>query len=203
MARFLSIYTPTYKRPTLLAACIQSVNDQTIRGEIEHVIMVDEVGVGIAGMFAEIPNHLERLTGEYVYVLQDDDVLAGPDVVERLRAFVRVKRAPGVVIVRNRKRDSVYPTYWGERPRRNHIDLGNYVIRQDVFAQHVTDFGQRYDGDFDFIDAVWQAGWPFGWCDLLFAEALGTGLGRQEGEIEFALKRALERSVNPRQRVVT
>jgi hypothetical protein len=202
MAPFLSIYTPTHRRPTLLATCRQSIQDQTIREQIQHVVVEDLEGVGIGGMFAEIQFHVGELRGQYVYVLQDDDVLAGPDVVGRLRVFAIANKTPGVVMVRNKKRSMIMPTYWGERPRRNHVDLGSYVVRQDVFAAHAADFAPQYQGDFAFIDAVWEAGWRFTWCDLHFARALGDpGLGRPEGEIEFALRRALQFATARRQRV--
>jgi len=38
---FLSVYTPTYKRPQALARCKASVAAQTI--PTEHVIIVDEI----------------------------------------------------------------------------------------------------------------------------------------------------------------
>ena len=49
---FLSVYTPTYKRPQALARCKASVAAQTI--PTEHVIIVDEIGIGIDGMEVEI-----------------------------------------------------------------------------------------------------------------------------------------------------
>jgi len=184
VAPFLSIYTPTYRRPTLLAACRQSVADQTIAGEIQHYVLVDDIGVGIAGMFAEIPRHVGELQGEYVYVLQDDDVLAGPEVVERLKRFVKEEGEPPVVMVRNRKRGMVLPTFWGEAPRPAHVDLGNYVLRRDVFRLHAGDFGRCYEGDYYFILRVWEMGWRFTWLDLLFSKAMALGLGRPEREME-------------------
>ena len=201
MATFLSVYTPTFARPTLLATCRQSVEAQTARDAIQHLIVYDDVGIGIGGMFAEIQEHVGNLRGDYVYILQDDDVLAGPDVVERLRVFAIENNDPAVVIVRNQKRGMILPTHWMDRPRRNHIDLGSYVVRRDVLTAHAGDFAPKYDGDFEYIDAVWRAGWRFTWCDLLFARALGTGLGRPEGQIEFAIKRALQYATDPRQKV--
>ena len=185
---FLSIYTPTYKRPRLLARCVMSVENQTAWEEIQHVVWRDEVGVGIAGMFAEIPRHVDELVGRYVYVLQDDDWLAAPDVVEELQRFVdALAEAPAVVMVKNRKGPHTYPEDWGARPAWAHVDLGNYVVRRDVFAAHAGDFGKRYEGDFDFIDLLWRTGWRFAWCDLVFARTEGWGKGRPESA--FALVR--------------
>lgn len=200
MGKFLSIYTPTYERPVLLARCVESVEEQTIRDEIQHLIVQDEVGVGIPGMFAEIPAHLDELEGDYIYILQDDDVLVQTHVVEGLKRFIRAGGDPEVVIVKVRKRSQILPTFWGERPRKAHIDLGNYVVRRDVFVQHVADFGRRYEGDYDFIDALWKAGHRFAWCDLLFAHAMTVGQGRPQSEIDEAVIEPPERAVGRRVR---
>lgn len=183
METFLSIYTPTYKRPGLLQRNVDSVCAQTISEVIQHYIVRDEVGIGIGGMFAAIEENARHLTGDYVYVLQDDDVLAGPDVVAKLRAFVEAERRPPVVMVRNIKRGQIYPTRWESQPALCAVDLGSYVVREDVFRAHAGDFGRRYEGDFDFIDAVWKANWRFAWCNELFARAQALGLGRPEHEL--------------------
>jgi len=44
-------------------------------------------------------------------------------------------------------------------------------------------FGKRYEGDFDYISALWNRGYQFAWHDRLFARAQVLGLGRPESEI--------------------
>jgi len=201
----LTIYTPTYKRPGMLARCRASVCAQTVyltppiqynggkllpplpQGEggmaIQHLIVVDEVGVGIAGMFREIGRHLDEMKGGYVYVLQDDDVLADERVVADLERFAKLAESPPVIMVRNMKRGMCLPLVWKTRPCLGWVDLGSYVVRRDVFVENVNKFGQRYQGDFDFIDALWEAGYEFVWFDRLFARAQATGMGRTEAQL--------------------
>lgn len=182
---FLTIYTPTHRRPSLLRTCVLSVEMQVCH-DYEQVIIHDEIGVGIAGMFAAIPGNLNLIKGDYVYILQDDDVLADNGVIGDVRMFAIKNNMPPVVIGRNIKRGNKYPTYWRERPQEGHIDLGSYVIRRDVFAANARQFGQRYAGDADFIDALWAAGYPFAWLDrLLSREQIPErpGLGRPEREL--------------------
>jgi len=167
---------------------------------IQHLVVVDEVGVGIAGMFAEIGRHVDEMMGEYVYVLQDDDELADERVVADLARFIwagedcfvakgaprnDVDRGPDVVMVRNIKRGLNLPLIWQEKPREGYVDLGSYVTRRGVFTENVTRFGKRYAGDFDFIDALWEGGYSFAWFDRLFARAQvrEPGLGRPEKEL--------------------
>lgn len=187
---FLTIYTPTYQRPTLLQQCIDSVQAQTAAADIQHVIVHDDVGVGVAGMFAAIPVNVASMSinGRYVYILQDDDCLVDSLAVAELQAFAQREQYPEVIICKNKKRGNVYPTEhsWQKAPREGHIDLGSYVVRQDVFRRFANRFGERYAGDIDFIESVWREGYSFAWWPRLFArEQLANvpGLGRAEREL--------------------
>lgn len=190
---FLTIYTPTYQRPSLLQVCEDSVQAQTDVGDIQHLVIRDEVGVGIDGMYAAIPANTYYMTGQYVYVLQDDDMLADNDVVADLQAFVTSQNKPDVVICLNRKRGNVYPTYprqtMTEGPREGFIDLGSYIVRRDVFQRYADAFGKRYAGDIDFIVKLWVENCRFVFFDRLFSvEQLAgvPGLGRPERELAHA-----------------
>jgi hypothetical protein len=182
---FLTIYTPTYERPSLLAKNIASVDEQTLANRIQHLIIRDEIGIGVAGMFAAIPDHASEIKGEYVYILQDDDKLASKNAVERLRLHTVLEENPPVVICRNRKRGNIYPTFWGRRPKHDHIDLGSFVIRRDIFLLYADKFPAVYDADFFFIDSLWSAGLKFAWADFLLSDEqiVGPGLGRPEREL--------------------
>jgi glycosyltransferase involved in cell wall biosynthesis len=50
MTPFLTVLTPTYRRPVGLVACLESVWTQTAIDQIEQVVMVDHIGLGIGGM---------------------------------------------------------------------------------------------------------------------------------------------------------
>lgn len=182
---FLTIYTPTYKRPSYLKRCVESVQGQTVYPiAIQHIIVEDTVGVGVAGMYAEIANHVDEMKGDYVYILQDDDILAADDVVERLMIFVETRDLPGVVICRNTKRGVKLPVIWRSEPVKGWIDLGNYVTRIDIFAGNVHAFGKEYAGDYPFIRKLWEDGIRFAWLDMLLAQAQATGEGKPESELE-------------------
>jgi len=187
MQTILSIYTPTFRRPRLLEKCIESVQLQTVAQQIQHYIWPDQIGVGIAGMFKQIPSQAQHLVGEYIYILQDDDVLADVWVIEKLFEFIQDNDHPDVVICRNVKREMILPTRkcWGRAPLEGHIDLGSYVVSRKVFNRHCTDFGARYAGDFDFIDAVYKLDWHFTWLDMILARAQALGLGRPESELKI------------------
>lgn len=175
---FLTFYTPTYRRPHLLAECIASVQAQS-DPDWQHLVIRDEVGIGIEGVFAAVPEHTPEIEGDYVYMLQDDDLLVDRDFIRDLKRFVWEHNSPPVVIVRNQKH-GLQPRRWQAPPQLGSIDLGSYVIRADVFCENAHRFGRRYEGDFDFIRALWDLRYPFAWWDRLVAEAQQVGMGRPE-----------------------
>lgn len=174
-APFLSFYTPTFRRPTLLANCLASVGAQSIVADIEHFVIPDHVGRGIHGMYAAIPQYAAVVRGEYVHVLADDDTLAGPRVVEDVRTLAVAHAQPEVIVVGVMKRHLQgwlrLPLDVQGPPVEGRIDLGCLIVRRDVWQAHAHDWGKRYQGDFDFAAALWQAGHRFVYApDLLFLQ---------------------------------
>lgn len=179
MQPFITFYTPTYQRPKALERCFESVRKQTIVRQIEQIVIPDHVGRGIAGMYADLPTHVGACNGEYVHFLADDDMLAAPDVVEQLQVFIngnshhhyREDQRPAVVVVRVIKGNLELPLQFDGPPIQGRVDLGCFVVRGDVWRDFAGRgaYGQRYEGDYDFARAMWDAGVPFKYHrDLLF-----------------------------------
>jgi hypothetical protein len=176
---FLTLYTPTYKRPRQLMECMASVAAQTLVSEIEHVIIADYVGLGVDGMYKRVPNHAPGTTGQYVYLLADDDCLADPRAVENLQAFVRgCGEPPDVIACRDIKGGRHLPDFWGEAPRCGYFDLGNMIVRGDVWRGHCDMYGKRYEGDFDLASYLWKR-FDWAWWDYLFMVG-SVNFGRPE-----------------------
>jgi len=182
---FLTFYTPTYKRPRLLADCHTSIQMQS-DSDWEHVVIPDLVGIGINGVFREVKNNASKINGQYVYFLQDDDVIADEDMVRDIKKFAIANNYPPVIIARNIKGALNLPLNWHSEPLKGTIDLGSYIVRADVFKLHADQFGERYEGDFDFIHYLWDAGYEFAWWDKLIAIAQQWGYGMPEREVTTA-----------------
>lgn len=164
MTPFLTFYTPTYQRPLQLARCLQSVADQSIVEEIEQIVIPDHIGRGVGGMYAQVPSYVSAVHGEYVHFLADDDVLADTTVVEELQLFVReYADPPAVVIVHVVKGGLNLPIRYEGVPVQGCIDLGCFVVRGDIWREFAGKgaYTQRYEGDFDFGVALWDAGHAF------------------------------------------
>ncbi len=158
---FLSFYTPTFRRPMALAKCLQSVQAQTLVRDVEQVVIVDHVGLGVGGMYEQVPHYASAMHGQYVHMLADDDVLAGPHVVAQVKARAEREGFPPVLIVSAIKGHLMLPLDNAGPPVCGRIDLGCLIVRNDVWQQHVKDYGSRYEGDFDIADALWKAGHSF------------------------------------------
>jgi glycosyltransferase involved in cell wall biosynthesis len=179
---FMTFYTPTYKRPTFLILCRQSVQMQTCR-DFQHMVIVDDCGIGVDGMFRDIRRHVDQIRGRYVFILADDDRLIDPEGLERVQQFATEHDYPPVIIVKNYKWGDVFPKLWEQEPQLGMIDTGNFIIRADVFRDNADKFGERYEGDYDFISHLWRAGYPFFWFDYIFSGMQVGGKGKTEAEI--------------------
>lgn len=181
---FITFYTPTFRRPKQLAACLASVGKQTAVEDLDQIVLPDHPGYGLAGgLFGRMPWYQSAVRGRYVNVLCDDDILAADTVVEHVRKFAADQNFPAVIVTRVRKGTWDLPQCHPEgRPVLAKIDLTSYIVRNDVWQKHVLDYGLRYEGDFDHISKVYDAGHHFAYCDVLWAIG-GQSNGRPEGDV--------------------
>lgn len=176
----ITFYTPHLtSRPRNLAACRASLDKQTDQ-DFEQVVIEDAVGIGIPRVLEAIRYNLDKINGQYVYVLQDDDRIVNPHFISDFRLLAQKYDAPPVVIGKSRKYKLHLPLNWRGAPGLSQIDLGNYIVRADVFKANAHRFGVRYQGDYDFIRALWDLGYEFSWWDYMIAESDQFGQGRGE-----------------------
>lgn len=167
---FLTFYTPTFRRPDALAACLASVSGQTMCEAIEQIVIPDHVGRGIGGMYLQVPQYADAVHGAYVHFLADDDTLADPASVEQVFAQVLARDWPKALVVRVDKGGRDLPIGPAWPPRQGHIDLGNLIVREDVWRPlaRAGAYGNRYEGDYDFAAALAATGIVPVETDLLF-----------------------------------
>lgn len=152
-----------------LARCLQSVQMQTAVADVEQIVVVDHVGVGIDGMYTRVPLYRDAVHGMYVSFLCDDDVLATPHVVDEVRDVAARLNDPPLILVHTRKNGAVWPDQRTWPPSLGHIDLNCAIVRADIWKQHVAAYGARYEGDWDFVHALALAGIQPTWCNVLFS----------------------------------
>jgi hypothetical protein len=81
---FLQVLTRCWRRPDLLAANIAGLEAQT-DPDWEQTCLVDTQGRGIGWSYENLAAHASLLRGEYIWILDDDDLCIRPTLVEELK----------------------------------------------------------------------------------------------------------------------
>lgn len=164
---FLTVVTRCYKRPEMLAANRQSLGAQTSQ-DYEQLFVVDDVGLGVG----HANRALATVTpaGDYVLVLDDDDILTDVRAIELLKEATTEK--PDLVIFRvDHDHLGILPNdlIWGKRPLKGHIGSCSFIARRDVWEKYIHRFGVDECGDYAFLHAVWADRPYVVWLDELLA----------------------------------
>lgn len=180
---FLSIVTRCHKRPKGLLRCLESIAGQT-DSDYENVLIVDTQGVGVERANALFYEYRDRVHGEYVHLLDDDDVLIDQELVSRLKCIAQTHNWPDVIMFRAlHGGGKILPpdSLWGERPKGGQIGGESYVVRRDIWKRHIKTFGEHgYPGDFYFISELFSHNYSIFWCDTVIAQAFQQSLGKSE-----------------------
>jgi len=181
---FLSIITRhMLSRPNLLLSCRSSIRGQT-DADLEHIVLADEIGRGIAWANMQFYHHRNIPQGEYVLMLDDDDYLATPYAVEMLKRVVELAREPDIVVFRDLRAGlGKLPSeaVWRSRmPIANEISGQDFIVRRDVWYDNIWAFGLDYGGDFQFMEALWESRPTVTWFDEVLVASDWQGMGRGE-----------------------
>lgn len=173
----LTIITPTYKRPIGLKMCRASVAGQHESERIQHLIVPDDVGKGVGGAFRDLPLVHDRIEGDYVFILSDDDVLIYPAVVRLVERTVGM-HDPDIIMVKQYYGGHIGRVLpdancWGFPPICGHVTLSNWIVRASWHK--AIPYGDRYEGDYDFIAAAWQRNPRVAWADVVLSATQDGG----------------------------
>lgn len=178
----LEVLTRCYQRPRMLAANMASLAAQTSR-DYQQCLLVDKEGYGIAGAQQRLAAQAPHLVGDYIWILDDDDVCIHPTLVAELHQFA-VLESPDVVMVRMDHGDYGIlpgPKHWGKRPVRTGIGCSAYIVERHVWQWHAAMFESgKYDADFDFIDAIWESKPRVIWHDVIASRVQRISRGAPE-----------------------
>lgn len=180
---FLEVLTRCYKRPRMLARNRASLEAQTENDWVQ-TLLVDRNGDGVGAAQERIGNYAPNLVGDYIWILDDDDECAWPEMVSTLKVIV-AEHDPDVIMLRmDHGERGVLPGDfdWQKPPTVGRIGCSAYVVRRAVWRRHAGQwFPGRYQSDFDFIAAVYAD--PLVsvyWHDVIASRVQWIGLGRPE-----------------------
>ncbi len=192
-APLLEVLTRTNRRPTLLSLNQASLAAQTADSWVQ-TLLPDEQSRGIAWSFGNMVAHADNLIGQYIWILDDDDVCIRPTLVAEIATIVK-SQTPDVIMVRmdHGPQLGILPRdRWGLRPIEGEIGVSAYIVRRAVWQQHAAALTTgRYASDYDFIAALWDSGASVYWHDVIASRALQLGHGTTEMGVEHAVDTAL------------
>jgi hypothetical protein len=180
-APFLTVITRHMPaRAQLLANNVASLRAQTDQG-YEQCVIVDREGRGAAWANANLRNYADAPHGQYVLVLDDDDLLDRHTAIAEVRQAALSK--PGVIMTRmDHGPLGVLPDAagWGKEPVRGRIGISAAICRRDVWQEAALRFENCYDGDFPFVLAAYRSGRGVVWLDRVLTRVQRISRGQGE-----------------------
>ena len=175
----LEVLTRCYRRPAMLAANQASLQRQTDSDWIQ-TLLIDDEGRGIGWSYRNMAAYAPKLTGDYIWILDDDDVCMLDTLVEDVRKMARKK--PDVIFVRmNHGPRGVLPgRNWRNAPMQGDIGVSAYIVKRQIWQLHSNAFGNHYAGDFDFISQVYARTQSHMWYDAVASEVQRISNGEPE-----------------------
>ena len=150
---FLTVVTRTIpRRYDMLVANKQSLREQSDQ-DYQHLVISDYVGVGVAYANGEMATRdWSGIEGDYVMVLDDDDILSGPDVIKRLKEALVIMPVDLLIVRMDQGPHGILPSP-GEPIKRGRIGCSAVIPSRLLFLEAVKSYTPRYDGDYDYISA--------------------------------------------------
>jgi hypothetical protein len=188
---FLQVLTRCYRRPRMLWSNIKSLEALTrsaqggpqTDSDWQQTFLIDGEGRGVGAAQAALANFAPYVTGEYIWLLDDDDKCIRPSLVEEVKAIVS-EHWPGVVMVRmDHGNGRILPDkfHWQGPPRLSYIGCSAYIVKRQLWQRFAPVFaGAEYTSDFSFIEAVYGSDPDIYWHDVVASAVQKVSLGLPE-----------------------
>ena len=178
---FLTVVTRCYQKPTMLQHNMATVDAQTC-DDWEQLLIVDEVGHGLAWANAQFAKHAKQAGGDYVLMLDDDDAFADDEAIAILKDAAQDR--PELIVFRgDHCEEGILPTdeVWKKRrPKLGQISGQDFVTRADVWKKHIGSFAQPIQGDYAFLAAMWPELSEITWIDRVLVKQQRISRGMAE-----------------------
>lgn len=166
-------------RPNSLARCIASLQRQTCDRWLQ-TLLIDDVGRGVEWANRNLAHYAPNLQGDYIWILDDDDICTAPDLVAQLQFLCA--DSPDVIMAKGYYAGyGVLPDLgWGIRPLLNHVGSSNFIVRRDIWQQCADAWPDRLAGDYAFINVVFELQPKVTWWNKQIMLAGKKGNGKPE-----------------------
>ena len=158
---FLTFFVRCYKRPKQLARCLASM-DALYDQDLEQIFAVDSIGRGLLWANHSPHCYRELVTGKYVYLMDDDFHIDDQDFIGFLKRVAQ-QHNPDIIVFRVYRvnRYLPMPVNWrsllvGGMPARGKFSGDCFVVRREVWQNHIRAFGNLPAGNWHFATALWN-----------------------------------------------
>jgi len=174
----ITIVTRTMKgREIRLKQMIDSLKSQT-SNNYQHLILNDNIGLGMLEANKSFFNNKEKVKGDYIHLLDDDDFYCSSDFIKDI-SDIAYYNEPDVIIFKMIIKipnapigyDFVFPKCWNKSPERAKIGGSCFVVSNRIYQKYIHHFGVYPMGDFNFINEVWkEPNLKVIWQDKIYCE---------------------------------
>ena len=161
----------------MLAANIVRLLVQTSQ-DYQHLLICDDVCAGVeAANGAMATRDWADVQGDYVMVLDDDDVLNDTDIIELLQNAIKQYRVDLLGVRMDHGPLGVLPPddLWPGEPVRGRVGCSAVVPCRALFVEAVKAYKPQHDGDFDYVDACYSLAESVTWLDLVASKVTQIG----------------------------
>ena len=107
MSAFLQIITRVYRRPKMLMANIKSLEAQS-DPDWEQTMIVDGEGRGVGDAQAALANFSPYVSGQYIWILDDDDLCVRPNLVMEVKKQQLEEASKSLEALQQNRKGPVY-----------------------------------------------------------------------------------------------
>jgi hypothetical protein len=177
---FLEVLTRTYKRPKMLAINEASMRAQTDR-DFTHTLLNDPEGRGIRWSYTNLASYAPFLVGEYIWILDDDDMCVSQTLIADLKEIVKAHSPAAIMVKMDHGERGILPSVcWQRQPEIGGIGCSAFVVKRQVWQKHARFFTANYAGDFDFIDSIFARDYDIYWFDCVASKVQKISYGAAE-----------------------
>ncbi len=180
---FLEVLTRTFnQRPRMLACNIDSLMTQSCPDWLQ-TILADEEARGVAWAQENMANYSTQLQGEYIWILDDDDMCNRKTLVCELKEIAGQRDPDAIMVKMDHKERGVLPdeAHWGKPPEHGFIGCSAYIVKRELWQAHAGAFlPGTYYSDFTFIKSIFDSEPNVYWHDVIASRVQKIGLGKPE-----------------------
>lgn len=171
---FLTVVTRhVVGREALFSRCKDSLSRQSVPSW-EQVVIHDPIGQGLAFANKILVTVRGKISGEYVYILDDDNYLVDDAFIYSLMEVALTEHFPDIIMVRAHRipYNEILPddAHWGQSPTMGNVDSLCFVVRREVWERHIHKFSVPILGDITFIKYLFKLSCSVAWLDKVVAE---------------------------------